>query len=116
MTTLELSSNYLKIGVGNRVGHVFAEYAVHADYAEYADADEKSHPHYPHTNICQKWQLFGSKMGQPGSVLILSAQNIIIVHTSWFYPSSGMKIMSPKSQNFGQEKMIFFTIDAVYAH
>ena len=47
---------------------------------------------------------------------ILSAQNIIIVHTSWFYPSSGMKIKSPKSQNFGQEKMIFFTIDAVYAH
>ena len=39
---------------------------------------------------------------------ILSAQNIIIVHTSWFYPSSGMKIKSPKSQNFGQEKMIFF--------
>ena len=27
---------------------------------------------------------------------------------SWFYPSSGMKIKSPKSQNFGQEKMIFF--------
>ena len=28
----------------------------------------KSHPHYPHVNICQKWQLFGSKMGHPGSV------------------------------------------------
>ena len=33
VTTLELSSNYLKIGVGNRVGYAFAEYAVHADYA-----------------------------------------------------------------------------------
>ena len=54
--------------VGIRVGHAHAEYAVHADYAEYADADEKSHPHYPHINICQKWQLFGTKMNQPGSV------------------------------------------------
>ena len=37
VTTLELSSNYLKIGVGNWVGHVFAEYAVHADYAHMRD-------------------------------------------------------------------------------
>ena len=39
VTTLELSSNYLKIlgWVGNRVGHVFAEYAVHADYVHMRD-------------------------------------------------------------------------------
>ena len=33
-------------------------------------------------------------------------QNIIIVNPSWFYLSSGMKIKSPESQNFGQENMI----------
>ena len=47
-------------GTATRVGHVYAEYAVHADYAHY--------PHYPHINIYQKWQFFGPKMDQPGSV------------------------------------------------
>ena len=41
---------------------------------------------------------------------ILSSQNIIIVHPSWFHPSSGMKIKSPESQHFGQEQMIFFLL------
>ena len=35
---------------------------------------------------------------------ILSAQNIIIVHPTWFYPSSGMKNKSPESQYFGQKR------------
>ena len=40
---------------------------------------------------------------------ILSAQNIIIVHPSGFYPSSGIiKSDSPESQYFSQK--IFFTI------
>ena len=70
---------------------------------EYADADENL-IHIIHIkNICRKWQLFGPKMGQPGSVSILSAQNIIIVHSTWFYPSSGMKNKSPESQYFGQK-------------
>ena len=64
-----------------------------------------------------KLEFFGDENGYSLALFsILSAQNIIIVHPSWFYPSSGMKIKSPESQNFGQEKMIFFTIDAVYAH
>ena len=41
---------------------------------------------------------------------ILSAQNIIITHPAWFYPSSGMKNKSQESQYFGQKKLFFFTI------
>ena len=52
-------------------------------------------------------------MGQPGSV---SAQNIIIVHPTWFYPSSGMKNKSPESQYFGKKKLIFLLFDGVYAN
>ena len=36
----------------------------------------------------------------------MSAQNIIIVHPSWFYPSSGMKNKSPKKQYFCPKKLI----------
>ena len=55
-----------------------------------------------------KMAFFGDKNGLSLALFsILSAQNIIIVHPSWFYPSSGMKIKSPESQNFGHEKMIF---------
>ena len=39
---------------------------------------------------------------------ILSAQNIIFAHPTWFYPSSGMENKSPESQYFGQKKLIFF--------
>ena len=64
--------------VFTRVGHAYAEYAAHADYAqmrEYADADGNL-IHIIHIymymclyiNICQKWQIFGPKMGQPRSV------------------------------------------------
>ena len=74
---------------------------------EYADADENL-IHIIHINICQSWQVFGPKWVSLALLSILSAQNIIIVHTSWFHPSAGMKIKSPKLQNFGQEKMIFF--------
>ena len=65
---------YLHRAVQTRVGHAYAEYAVHADYthmrgnARICRCGWKSHPHYPHRNICQKWQFFGPKMGQPGSV------------------------------------------------
>ena len=56
----------------------------------------------------------GNSVGQKWVSLalfsILSAQNIIIVHPTWFYPSSGMKNKSPESQYFGQKKLIFFTI------
>ena len=41
-------------------------------------------------------------MGQSGSAL-----NVIIVHPSWFYPSSGIKNRSPESQYFGQQKFDF---------
>ena len=51
----------------------------------------KSHPHYPHINICQKWQFFGPKWVSMALFSILSAQNIIIVNPSWFYPSSWIK-------------------------
>ena len=61
---LDFFKHLVDVTVAARVGHAYAEYAVHADCAnmrEYADADEKSHPHYPHKNICQKLQLFGPK-------------------------------------------------------
>ena len=56
----------------------------------------------------QKIAFLGQKWVSLALSSILSAKNIMIVHPFWFYPSSGMKIKSPKSQNFGQEKMIFF--------
>ena len=50
---------------------------------------------------------FGQKWVSLALFSILSAQNIIIVHPTWFYPSSGMKNKSPESQYFGQNKYIF---------
>ena len=81
-------------GVCVKVGHA---------YAEYADADENAHTHYPHMNICQKWQNFGPKWASLVLFSILSAQNTIIVHPTWFYPSSEIKNNSPESQYFGQQ-------------
>ena len=52
---------------------------------------------------------FGDKNGFSLALFsILSAQNIIIVHPSWFYPSLGIKDKSPESQCFGQKKFIIF--------
>ena len=41
---------------------------------------------------------------------ILCTQTIIIVHPSWFYPSSVTRNKSPEPQHFGPNEMIFFTI------
>ena len=68
--------------------HKYAEYAAHANYGNY---------------LGQKWvslALFS----------ILSAQNIIIVHPTWFYPSSGMKNKSPESQYSGKKKKFFLLL------
>ena len=59
---------------------------------------------------------FWAKNGSAWLFSILSAQNISIVHPTWFYPSSGIKNKSPESQYFGQFWLIFFTIDSVHAH
>ena len=104
-----------------RAGHAYAEYANDADYAHMRNMRMRMRIenliHIIHIWIFAKnGNFLGQKWVSLALFSILSAQNIIIVHTSWFYPSSGMKIKSPKSQNFGQENMIFFTIDAVYAH
>ena len=48
-------------------------------------------------------------MGQPGSVSILSFQNIIIVRPSWVYPSSRIEYRSPESRYFGKRKIFCFT-------
>ena len=50
---------------------------------------------------------------------ILSAENIIIAHPTWFYPSSGMKNKSPESQYFGKKInffLLFYAVSANYAH
>ena len=97
--------------VGIRVGHAYAKYA---DYAHMRNMRNmrmriENLIHIIHILIFAKnGNFLGQKWVSLALFSILSAQNIIIVHTSWFYPSSGMKIKSPKSQNFGQEKMIFF--------
>ena len=96
-----------------RVGHAYAEYANDADYAHMRNMRMRMRIenliHIIHIWIFAKnGNFLGQKWVSLALFSILSAQNIIIVHTSWFYPSSGMKIKSPKSQNFGQEKMIFF--------
>ena len=108
-------------GVELRAGPAYAEYANDADYAHMRNMRMRMRIenliHIIHIWIFAKnGNFLGQKWVSLALFSILSAQNIIIVHTSWFYPSSGMKIKSPKSQNFGLEKMIFFTIDAVYAH
>ena len=41
---------------------------------------------------------------------ILSAQNIIIAHPTWFYPSSGMKKESRESQYFGKKNRLFLLL------
>ena len=56
--------------------------------------------------------ILGQKWVSLALFSILSAQNIIIVHPTWFYPSSGMKNMSPESQYFGQKNAVY----ANYAH
>ena len=96
-----------------RAGHAYAEYANDADYAHMRNMRMRMRIenliHIIHIWIFAKnGNFLGQKWVSLALFSILSAQNIIIVHTSWFYPSSGMKIKSPKSQNFGQEKMIFF--------
>ena len=56
--------------VNSRVGHAYAEYAVHADYArkrEYAEADENSSTLSTYKYL-PKMAIFGPKMGQAGSV------------------------------------------------
>ena len=55
-------------------------------------------------------------MGNLSLFLIPSAHNIIIVHPTWFYPSSGMKNKSPESQYFGQFFFFFLLFDADYAN
>ena len=54
-------------GKHTRVGHAYAEYAVHADYAhmrKYADADVNL-IHINHIyNNCQKLLFFGKNMGK----------------------------------------------------
>ena len=100
-------------GAHTRVGHAYAEYANDADYAHMRNMRMRMRIenliHIIHIWIFAKnGNFLGQKWVSLALFSILSAQNIIIVHTSWFYPSSGMKIKSPKSQNFGQEKMIFF--------
>ena len=74
------------------------EYAVHSDYAhfrKYADADGDEN--IIHKQIFAKnCQLFGQKRVSLALFSILSAQNIIIVHPTWFYPSFGIK---KRSQN-----------------
>ena len=98
-----------------RAGHAYAEYANDADYAHMRNMRMRMRIenliHIIHIWIFAKnGNFLGQKWVSLALFSILSAQNIIIVHTSWFYPSSGMKIRSPKSQNFGQEKMIFFLL------
>ena len=95
-----------------RAGHAYAEYANDADYAHMRNMRMRMRIenliHIIHIWIFAKnGNFLGQKWVSLALFSILSAQNIIIVHTSWFYPSSGMKIKSPKSQNFGQENMIF---------
>ena len=82
-----------------------------------ADADENL-IHIIHIWIFAKnGNFLGQKWVSLALFSILSAQNIIIVHPTWFYPSSGMKNKSPESQYFGQKKLIFFLLfDAVYAN
>ena len=93
--------------------NAYAKYANDADYAHMRNMRMRMRIenliHIIHIWIFAKnGNFLGQKWVSLALFSILSAQNIIIVHTSWFYPSSGMKIKSPKSQNFGQEKMIFF--------
>ena len=67
------------------------EYAVHADYAhirEYADADENL-IHIIHIMFFAKnGHFLGLKWVSLALFSIPSAQIIIFVHPSWFYPSS----------------------------
>ena len=51
--------------------------------------------------ICKTWQFVGQNWVSLPLFSILSAQNISISYTSWFYPSSG-------SQYFGKKLLIFF--------
>ena len=67
------------------------EYAVHADYAhirDYADADENI-IHIIHISIFSKnGNFLVHKWVSLSLFPILSAQNIISVHPTWFYLSS----------------------------
>ena len=54
-----------------------------------------------------------AKNGQPGSVFNSEYQNIIIVHPTWFYPSSGMKNKRPESQYFAQRSIFLASQDAL---
>ena len=88
--------------------------------AEYGDADvDENIIHIIHIWIFAKnGNFLGQKWVSLALFSILSAQNIISVHPTWFYPSSGMKNKSPESQYFGQKNkkklllMRFMRIDA----
>ena len=79
-----------------------------AEMREYADADENL-IHIIHIEIFAKnGNFLGRKWVSPALFSILSAQNITIVHPTWFYLSSGMKNKSPISQYFGQKIRFFY--------
>ena len=81
-------------GVQIRDGHADAEICGSCGLCSY---------HYPHINICQKWQFLGQKWVSLALISILSAQNIIVAHPTWFNPSSEIKNKSQESQYFGNK-------------
>ena len=81
----------LRLAIATRVGHGYAEHAVHADYVQMRE---------------YAWR----GVACLALLSILSAQNIIFAHPTWFYPSSGRKNKSQKSQYIGQKKLILFLL------